>query len=331
MTALDLFREALLQRQASWPRSSQTASGASDAYGCRAATLLRLTGVPKSDPQNDIGLAPTWGTGIHSVIEYGLTGRDDVKVEQRLAYRDVPVTVDVLHLSEKAVRDWKGIELGALSTLKRENRPKSESHRAQVHIGAAAAIEAGHDITTVSILYIPRDGRGVDDCWEWSEPFSLEIADAAVDWLQEQDTVAAQIDVDDLLYGGVLETLRDEPPGFCATYCAWFTACRGQGQPDTASEPATLDAAQRYAVARIDAAEAEARKKYYRDLLRGAPPVVTDGWRVAWTRDSLVYDEEPDPSQVDVGAYEAIIGPLPRKAVAHGKASELRVTKVRAK
>jgi hypothetical protein len=127
----------------------------------------------------------------------------------------------------------------------------------------------------------------------------------------------------------VVAHLRDKPPFFCHAYCPFVSTCRGEGQADTAEpDPMQLDAAQRYIAARFDADEAAARRDYYRDLLAGSPPIVTDGWKIAWSGGNPKTVEEVDDAAVREG-YEFIFGSLPVREVVKTSARSLRATKVR--
>jgi hypothetical protein len=328
---LDELHADLLADEQNRPRSQQVEIGGSGLFGCRAEHVLRLNGVPQSDPR--LSWEAFVGSAIdHRIGEARLRRHPELIVQKQLAYRDVKFTVDEHSPSEKILRDWKSKDNAAACAeavlMMQENRPGHDQKRAQLHGGAAALIAAGHEVDTIQLVFLPRSG-GFDGARLFTEPFSREWADKGVEWAAEVIDIAEAV-----AYNPVekIDGLRDKPYFFCAAYCPFLTACRGEtGEPDTVEpDPAILDAAQRFLIARIEADEATQRRDYYRDMLRGAPPVVTEGWKVAWSRDTRETEYVRDTSVIDPDQWEFITGEsLPVKAVTRGKAASLTPRKVR--
>lgn len=332
MTFLDELYADLLADDAERPRSQQVEIGGSGLFGCRAEHVLRLNGVPQSDPR--LSWEAFVGSAVdHRIGEARLRRHPELIVQEQLPYRGVKFTVDEFSPSESILRDWKTKNNAAACVeavaMMVENRPGHEQKRAQLHGGAAALRQAGHDVQEIQLVFLPRAGAW-DGTRLFTEPFSQEWADKGVEWahgVHEIVRTAPSNGVD------IIGQLRDKPPMFCHAYCPYVTICRGEGEPDTAEvDPELIDAAQRYITAKADFDAAEARKDYYRDLLRGAPPIVTDGWKVAWSRDTREAELVPDFDGFDVEAWEFITGqPFPRKSAFRGKAPSLTPRKVRDK
>lgn len=324
---LDEVRADLLADDAERPRSQQIETGGSQLLGCRAEAVLRLNGVPQSDPRM------SWQAFVGSAIDERLGAarlrrRPWLMVQHRTVYGGVPFSVDEYDPQTKALSDWKTKDNAAACA--EALKYVKDRQRAQIHGGAAGLRAEGFDVETVRLVFIPRAGS-MDGARVFEEPFSQEWADRGVEWAAEIGDLAERIGVDSSRrVADSLDGLRDEMPSFCSSYCPYFTVCRGAGESDTANpDPVVLETAQRYTAAWIEAKEAEARRDYYKEQLAGQPSVVTDGWKVGWSRDTRYYEDEPDLSAVDVAAYEAIVGALPRKPVMRGKSPSLTPRKVR--
>lgn len=349
----DLYADLLADEQ-DRPRSQQVEIGGSGLFGCRAEHVLRLNGVPQSDPR--LSWEAFVGSAIdHRIGEARLRRNPDLLVQLRVEYAGVWFTIDEFDPATKTLRDWKSKDsaaaCGEAVAMMVEDRPGHEQKRAQLHGGAAGLIAAGYEVEQIQLVFLPRAGS-FDGARLFTESFSREWADKGTEWaaevIGEARRVADAIDADlaaildepdngpsfagnvDIL--DFIPPLRDKPPFFCQAYCPFVTTCRGEGEVDTVDpDPQILDAAQRFVIAKLEYDEAEARKNYYRDLLRGAPAVTTDGWRVGWSRDTRSEELVPDLDAVDVEQYEFVIGRLPRKVKVTGKAPSLTPRKVRGK
>lgn len=234
MSILEELAADVARWDAARARSQQTEPGASQTFACRAATVLRANGIPESDPR--LSWQAVVGTAIHGVID---EAREQAG-EQRLTYRGVPCTID--EIAPPVVRDWKSKDTAAEIATVRRDGPR-DGQVGQVMLGAAAAIDAGHEITTVELVFVPRAGR-LEDGWVWSAPFSRDIADAAADW---HETVRKLIDERAGLPAvEQVDGLRDEPPSFCWAYCPFVTACRGERPEHPPVDEGVADVAAEY-------------------------------------------------------------------------------------
>lgn len=222
MNTLDLVAAELQAADDARPRSLQVEPGASQAGSCRAALLMRTTGTEPTDRR--LNLATLWGTAVHSMCEQAASPGDIT--EQKFFYRGIPCTIDRYRPDVQTVVDYKTKASPEKITEIRESGP-SAGNVWQIMLGAAALIDAGHDVKTVELLYLPRSGGTVDDCYLWSADFDQAIADEAADWMRAEreraEALGRPATVDDL------DGLRDEPFFFCAAVCEFFTLCRGPG------------------------------------------------------------------------------------------------------
>lgn len=353
MTFLDELYADLLAEELDRPRSQQVEIGGSGLFGCRAEHVLRLNGVPQSDPR--LSWEAFVGSAIdHRIGEARLRRRPHLLVQQRLEYRGVFFTIDEYDKNDRTLSDWKTKDsAGACSeavAMMRESRAGHDQKRAQLHGGAAALRAAGHEVDQIRLVFLPRAGD-FDGAQIFEEPFSQEWADKGVEWAADVMQIKHRIDheaasflASDHGFGAdpvstnqdhavdSIDGLRDKPPFFCQAYCPFVTTCRGENATaDTVDpDPILLDAAQRYVTAKLEADESAQRRDYYRGLLQGAPPIVTEGWKIAWSGGREKVDEEVDLEAVKE-AYEIVIGPLPTREVVSQTTRSLRATKVRAK
>jgi hypothetical protein len=176
------------------------------------------------------------------------------------------------------------------------------------------------------LLYIPRDSNNLDDITPWSEPFSRELADKAADFHDQMREMAAtaQASAEPLDLNG----LRDEPPSFCEAFCSYVDTCRGPERAITPDDPDLIDLAQRFMTAKIEADEAYARVRYYKELLDKAPPMIVDGYKLAWSGGRPKSEQAVDLDELKA-AFEMLIGPLPMTTVETFTARSFRMTKAR--
>lgn len=298
LTTLDIVRAELTAADAARPRSQQRESGASQVLSCRAAMLLRSTGAEPSDVR--LNLDPLTGTAIHSMLE-NAADFDDM-VERRVIYRGTPCTVDRYFPNRCVSVDWKTkADAGKVADIARYG--PDTAHIWQVMLGAAGLIADGYPVETVELLYIPRAGGTLDDCYLWSAPFSQGIADEAADWMQAERQRADALDraatADDLT------GLRDKDFWWCAAYCEFFTLCR---TPHT--EPSDEDyaeAASRYHAAHLAEKSAKADKREAAGQLSGFVGR-TGGFRVGKVAGSSSYVLDTDAVEARSAEWQLLFG-----------------------
>lgn len=289
MNTLEKLAAELLAADQARPRSQQTQSGASSVGDCRARLLLRATGAEASDRR--LSLATLGGTALHAACETAAgTG---VLTERSFAYRGIWCTIDRYDPDARTLTDYKTLATPAKVDERRVDGPR-ENQRSQVHLGAAALLDAGYPVDTVELLFLPRSIGGVDDCWLWSEPFNKDIADEAADWLLRERERAASFDrpasSDDL------HDLRDGDFFRICPNCEFLSLCRGTDPGPRDDEYA--DAARRYVTASRAERTAKELKAEARADLEGFTGTAGD-FTVKW--------RTPDQAEVkDVDALMAL-------------------------
>jgi hypothetical protein len=221
-TPEDLFLAAVRARESSRPRNRQTAIGPSSLGGCRARVWLQLQGVIGDNPTKQYAAA--YGTAIHSYIEKGLAILDpwgDRFLREVSVSRDgMGGSCDLFDQQTGGVIDWKSSTKKGLGFLKDGSLgsgakwwPKEEQFW-QIQTYGWMLEGAGHEVRTVSLVGLARDGDE-DSIRVETRPYDPAVALQAQEWLAD---VAA----------------RDEQPGperpasFCRSYCPyWGGSCPG--------------------------------------------------------------------------------------------------------
>ena len=332
MSTIDVVRAELAAWDADRPRSQQVETGASQVFGCRAESVLRLSGIPESDPRS------SWpakvGTAIHSMFETAARHGDptgSLLLEHRVMYHGVPATVDRYDPATKRLTDYKTKDDDADVRDIARHGPDRE-HQAQIHLGAAGLIEEGHEVDTVELLYVPRAGlNGLDDAYLYSVPFDRQLADEAAEWVASQidraDDMVVEVE-DGHLVGDPLEGLRDKMPSWCRQFCEYHTLCRGP-EALPALDDRLVGIAAEYYDAKTRQKEAEAELKHLRPELDGIQGE-GGGLTVSWSGGNTKLTEQPDVERA-LEEYAAFIGPVPTKQVTTVTARQLRVEKTKPK
>lgn len=326
MNTLDEIKAELLAYETARPRSLQVETGASGMFGCRAQTLLRLSGVPQSDPR--LGWQALVGTAIHAVAEKAAALSTDVLTESRFQYRGVWCTIDRFDIAGHKITDLKTKD-DDVAIAKVQKYGPTKSQIAQVQIGAAALIAAGYEVDTVELLFVPRAGD-LESAYLWSAPFDQALADEAADWSAAQDARAADVDARGLDVTGALDGLRDEPERFCRDYCEWVTLCRGPERVmPSVDDPFVIAAAADVVQGKAMVAEGEALVKSARPILAGISGMAGDN-KIGWSGGNENTTEVVDLDAVLAG-YREWIGDPPTKTVVTVSNVSLRVTPVKPK
>jgi hypothetical protein len=222
----------------------------------------------------------------------------------------VPCTIDAYH--DRQITDWKTLNGKAdIQAKLRYGIPMKWA--GQVHLGAAALIEAGHPVDTVRLALLPRAGDH-GSAAVYVEPFDRTIADKAVD--HNNETTRLAIERSDLDDAGMADGLRDESVGWCAAYCPQFTRCRvaqdkvvEDAHPDEVAVQAALD----LVLWREAANQATENANQAKIILDGYQRVPLGDGRTL-SRTGGRFRPVVDRAQVEAD-YEAVLGPLPEKLV----------------
>ena len=213
------------ERMSGSDRSLYAASkriGVSDIGGCHEYARRLIADEDFTDPRTDY-LAAFVGTAIGRELEDAYIARFPTARAQMaitvpidvLGYRiNLPGHPDIVDTDNDRLIDFKTKE--RLAVIRRLGY--EEKHLFQVALYAHALIQTG-DLTehcTVALAYYDRSGVDQEPhVYEFS--YDPAIYEAAVAWLEE--VIQAQIDEE--------EASKDMPRDWCASYCPYFTSCRG--------------------------------------------------------------------------------------------------------
>lgn len=208
-------------------RSLQTGIGPSEIGNkCDRRIAYKFAGTPRvnfPDPLRSMA-----GTGMHEVLANyfrrldGGAGR--YLVEHKVAYRDIPGSVDLYDRRRRVLIDWKS----PLKTKARKVVTDGPDHGyvVQVHTYGAGLLEQGEPVERVALCMIPPDGT-LDDMRLWVQPLDVSVADTAI----ERVRTIAQTVLRETSPGDV-----DATPSHLCGWCPYYregssdlnVACPGQ-------------------------------------------------------------------------------------------------------
>lgn len=221
----ELLITALRARDAARSRSNQVQIGPSELGSCSRKVWYRLNQYEKTN-DNTFKLAAIMGTAIHGAIEeaLGLVDPDGTKfvVESEVEYGGIKAHIDLWIPEIGAVVDWK------TSKIKSLNFFPSKQQRWQVQTYGYLLANTGHDVKTVNLVAIARDGDE-RDVKVHSEPYDPRVAEEALAWLENIKHTSAAPD-------------PEKDPSFCRNYCDFYDetgeiGCRGK---ETAAQGAVI-------------------------------------------------------------------------------------------
>lgn len=205
-------------------RSQQAADfivGMSDLGGCREYVRLMLTETPATDPRSKVEafIGSALGEAIEEALGflYGDALRFQIETRTPLpSGRHVRGHPDIV--GENIVLDLKsknGVAVAAKAGM-------TLQQRFQTHGYGGALVAAGEaDPSRLVVGCIYYDRAGVDEPVAHLEPYDPNILQQIDDWL------------DDVIYAVEHDqrASQDRAREWCASYCEYFTACRG-GETD---------------------------------------------------------------------------------------------------
>jgi hypothetical protein len=281
-------------------RSQQTEAGLSEIGGCSRRLAHRLAGDAETNDTEK--MRALMGAILHDAAETAIKRRNPfVLTELEVEWCGVKGHLDLYDDADKSVSDLKFPSLKS-SNYQRDNGV-DRGYRWQVHSYAAGMIEAGYEVDTVRIIFLPVDGKA-SDAWEWVEPFDPETAAMAGAHVLH---TAANLESGDY-------PAPEKPKSYCALYCPFFGACPGGEVRAKAAPPLpdeVVPAAALYIAARDAKKAAEDQMAFARSALEGYSGV-GGGYSVGW---KIPKDEQPMTLDLDaVRADYANSGvPMPMK------------------
>lgn len=273
----ELLLHVLRSKDAGRDRSKQTQVGPSEIGGCRRKVWYRLNAQPETN-ENQSKLAAIMGTAIHAAIEDAIITLDpDGKtylVETAVEYGDMKAHVDLYVPEIGAVIDWKTSKVKNLSYF------PSTQQRWQVQVYGYLLSKNGHEVKTVNLVAIARDGDE-RDIKVHSEPYDEAMALEALQWLEYIKTAPQA-------------PAPEKDVSFCKNYCQYYDASGDMGcvglikerivLNEVAIEDSEVDMhALKYLQIDDKIKELEKEKDSLKSSFEGAIGVTASGIQISWT------------------------------------------------
>ena len=214
------------------PRSRQTRIGPSElGVPCDRRLGYHLGGVAKTRV-DDAAWKPYVGTAIHEALGNVMAAEEISRftsdpdatprfhVEERVHVGDVngvqiTGSCDLFDGHYGTVYDWKTTTFNQIRENYRPHGP-GEQYRRQAHLYGRGWQNAGHDVKSVVIIFLVRDGN-FDQRHVWSEPYDEQVA---IDALERASAIA--LSLQHLGAEFIIPTL-DIAESHCR-FCPWFDA-----------------------------------------------------------------------------------------------------------
>jgi len=295
----ELLLHVLHSKDAGRDRSKQTQVGPSEIGGCRRKVWYRLNAQPETN-DNQSKLAAIMGTAIHAAIEDAITTLDpegkDYLVETPVEYDGMKAHVDLFVPSIGAVIDWKTSKVKNLSYF------PTAQQRWQVQVYGYLLSKNGHEVKTVNLVAIARDGDE-RDIKVHSEPYDEVSALEALQWLSNVKNLTEA-------------PAPEKDVNFCKLYCQYYDAsgemgCVGLIKERIVLSEVVIEDAQvdTHALLYLQLDEKIKQMKAEQDSLKssfeGTTGVTASGIQISWT--SVKGRETVDAEQV-----EKLLGFLPK-------------------
>ena len=200
-----LLKSALTENDKARERSQQTELGASSVYGCKRQAWNIIRQVEKTNHDTE-SLAAIIGTAVHATLAEAMKRADvfgdDFLFEQGFSTPDIKGNCDLFIKSTGTVIDWK------TTTKKNASKFPTEQQRMQVQLYGYLVEEAGHQVNTVSLVAIMRDGQ-MKDTIIHQEPYSREMALKGIEWVRD-------------LQNTIYPPAPERPRQFCKSFCEYY-------------------------------------------------------------------------------------------------------------
>lgn len=259
-------------------RKKQTAIGPSQVGGCRRQLWLKLSDAERTN-KNTLRFPSMFGTAIHSYILQAFKNLDPFgeryMLEQEWTEPDYGLIghIDCYDTQTKQVIDWKSTKKNNLRYF------PSQQQRWQVQLYGYLLEKNGHEVKTVTLVAIPRDGDERDMVYH-TEPYDIAVVNEALAWL---------IDVKTANHAPAPE----KDPALCSGYCPFYDAtglkgCAGRPKvrgDNTVIEDNGIDVvAKEYVEIVSKIAELESHKEAIREVLRGVNGTTLSGLTINWSQ-----------------------------------------------
>jgi hypothetical protein len=234
------LRNILVDFDANSARSRQTEIGPSEiAVPCDRRLGYRIHGTPaKRDGR--VPWAPMIGTAVHALIADALAvenvrlERERWLIEQRV-HPDPSISgsCDAYDTDQETVVDWKVVGPTRLEHYRRKG--PGAQYEGQIQIYGRGWQRAGRSPRWVRIVFLPRS-TDFDEAYEWTAPYSRELADGALDRLFRTMVLLKDLGVEGnpAMWGAV--------PAMPDRYCVWCPYFRRGAAADASGCPGDVAA-----------------------------------------------------------------------------------------
>jgi hypothetical protein len=289
VTQINELIKTITQSSKNSARSQQKKIGPSEFGGCARKLWYKLNDQEKTNP-NTLSLASILGTGIHSHLQKIFHEQDPwgdrfiLEGEFEFPEEDLVGHVDMYDKENAEVIDWK---TSTKSNLGRYFPSKAQ--RWQVQLYGLLVNRGGHDVKTVTLVGIPRDGDERDIVYH-SEPFDPEVCKEALAWLKE-------------VREATTPPPAEKDASFCKHYCGFYDAtgekgCVGRPKAEAVraviEDNALVNAAHDYLQVSQEMEALSEKKDSIRATLEGVNGITPEGVVVSWstTAGRKTLDEE---------------------------------------
>jgi hypothetical protein len=175
---LDELLDVIVSTIDNWPRSQQIAVGPSDlGMPCTRRLAYKLANTPPTNVGQP-AWKPTVGTAIHAWLEDAFGGSDRWVTERRVCVGqvngvDIAGSADLYDRRTRTVIDWKSC--GPTRLKHYHAHGPGAQYRAQAHLYGRGYEAWGLPVSTVMIVFLPRNGE-LREAFAWSEPYDEQIA-----------------------------------------------------------------------------------------------------------------------------------------------------------
>jgi hypothetical protein len=240
------------------------------------------------------------GTAIHSEIEKSIEAVDPngekYWVETEVEYDGIKAHIDLFIPETGSVVDWKTVKVKNLSYF------PSAQQRWQVQVYGYLLSKNGHEVKTVNLVAIARDGDE-RDIKVHSEPYDEVSALEALQWLTNVKNLTEA-------------PAPEKDANFCKSYCQYYDASGEMGcvglikerivLSEVVIEDAQVDThALKYLQLDERIKELEKEKDSLKSSFEGTTGVTASGIQISWT--SVKGRETVDSEQV-----EKLLGFIPK-------------------
>lgn len=278
MSAANELIKAITAAGMSESRGKQTDIGPSQIGGCSRKLWLQINDAERVN-HDLLRFSSMMGTAIHSYIQQAFHRLDPFNerylLEQEIYSEETGIRghVDMFDKERGEVIDWKSTKMKNLGYF------PSRQQRWQVQLyGWLLSSVLGHDVKTVTLVAIPRDGTEQDIVYH-SEPFDMNVVNEALAWLSEVKFAK-------------YPPAPEKDAVFCRNYCEFYDktgtkgcAARLKSDADSVVIPdADVDeAARNYLRVSDEIRRLEAEKDGIKGFLEGANGTTVSGIKVAWS------------------------------------------------